>query len=107
MTVRRVTDDGYAVVTGSLPAVVSVVEKINEPRYPTFKGIMAAKKKPVQTLALADLGVDAGAVGLAGRGDLGGRTSPRDRRGRPGVVVKDEGDGGTKVAAFLAERKFI
>ncbi|MGH3261632.1 MAG: electron transfer flavoprotein subunit beta/FixA family protein, partial [Trebonia sp.] len=47
VTVRRVADDGYAVVTGSLPAVVSVVEKINEPRYPTFKGIMAAKKKPV------------------------------------------------------------
>ena len=66
VTVRRVTDDGYAVVTGSLPAVVSVVEKINEPRYPSFKGIMAAKKKPVQTLALADLGVDAGAAGLAG-----------------------------------------
>src|SRR5579862_3711239 len=66
VSVRRVSDDGYAVVTGSLPAVVSVVEKINEPRYPTFKGIMAAKKKPVQTLTLADLGVDASAVGLAG-----------------------------------------
>src|ERR1700678_4118680 len=50
VTIRRVADDGYEVVTGSLPAVVSVVEKINEPRYPTFKGIMAAKKKPVQTL---------------------------------------------------------
>ena len=55
VTIRRVADDGYEVVTGSLPAVVSVVEKINEPRYPTFKGIMAAKKKPVQTLTLADL----------------------------------------------------
>src|SRR6201984_823170 len=52
VTIRRVTDDGYAVVSGSLPAVVSVVEKINEPRYPTFKGIMAAKKKPVQVLSL-------------------------------------------------------
>src|ERR1700722_8055975 len=62
VTIRRVTDDGYAVVSASLPAVVSVVEKINEPRYPTFKGIMAAKKKPVQTLTLADLGVDAGSV---------------------------------------------
>ena len=55
VTIRRVTDDGYSVVSASLPAVVSVVEKINEPRYPTFKGIMAAKKKPVQTLTLADL----------------------------------------------------
>jgi len=106
VTVRRVTDDGYATVTGSLPAVVSVVEKINEPRYPSFKGIMAAKKKPVQTLALADLGVDADAAGLAGSW-----TSVTDFAAKPpraaGTVVKDEGDGGTKVAAFLAERKFI
>jgi electron transfer flavoprotein beta subunit len=106
VTVRRVTDDGYATVTGSLPAVVSVVEKINEPRYPSFKGIMAAKKKPVQTLALADLGVDAGAAGLAGSA-----TSVADFAAKPpraaGTVVKDEGDGGTTVAAFLAERKFI
>ncbi len=106
VTVRRVTDDGYAVVSGSLPAVVSVVEKINEPRYPTFKGIMAAKKKPVQTLALADLSVDAGSVGLANA-----VTWVEDFAARPpraaGVVVKDEGDGGSKAAGFLAERKFI
>jgi electron transfer flavoprotein beta subunit len=106
VSVRRVTDDGYQVVTGPLPAVVSVVEKINEPRYPSFKGIMAAKKKPVQTLALADLGVDAGAAGLAGSA-----TTVADFAAKPpraaGQVVKDEGDGGTKVAAFLAERKFI
>src|SRR5271170_2786126 len=106
VTVRRVTDDGYQVVTGSLPAVVSVVEKINEPRYPTFKGIMAAKKKPVQTLTLADLGVAADAAGLAGSW-----TAVTDFAAKPpraaGTVVKDEGDGGTKVAAFLAERKFI
>jgi electron transfer flavoprotein beta subunit len=106
VTVRRVTDDGYAIVTGSLPAVVSVVEKINEPRYPSFKGIMAAKKKPVQTLTLADLSIDADAAGLAGSW-----TAVEDFAARPpraaGQVVKDEGDGGTTVAAFLAERKFI
>jgi electron transfer flavoprotein beta subunit len=106
VTVRRVTDDGYAVVTGSLPAVVSVVEKINEPRYPSFKGIMAAKKKPVQTLSLADLGVDAGAVGLAGSWTVVADFAARPPRAA-GTVVKDEGDGGTKAAAFLAERKFI
>src|SRR6202050_1490918 len=50
---RRVSGDGYHEVEASLPAVISVVEKINEPRYPSFKGIMAAKKKPVQTLSLA------------------------------------------------------
>jgi electron transfer flavoprotein beta subunit len=106
VTVRRVTDDGYAVVTGALPAVVSVVEKINEPRYPSFKGIMAAKKKPVQTLALTDLGIDTGAAGLAGSW-----TQVADFAARPpraaGQVIKDEGDGGAKVAAFLADRKFI
>jgi electron transfer flavoprotein beta subunit len=106
VTVRRVSDDGYAVVTGSLPAVVSVVEKVNEPRYPTFKGIMAAKKKPVQVLALADLGVDAGSVGLAGAASWVEDFAKRPPRAA-GVVVKDEGDGGAKAAGFLAERKFI
>ena len=104
--VRRVSDDGYHEVEASLPAVVSVVEKINEPRYPSFKGIMAAKKKPVQTLSLADAGIDPAAVGLAGAA-----TEVVDHTQRPpreaGVIVKDEGDGGVKVAGFLAARKFI
>jgi electron transfer flavoprotein beta subunit len=106
VTIRRVYDDGYAVVSAPLPAVVSVVEKINEPRYPTFKGIMAAKKKPVQTLTLADIGVDAGAVGLANAASWVEDFAARPPRAA-GVVVKDEGDGGDKAAAFLAERKFI
>jgi electron transfer flavoprotein beta subunit len=106
VTIRRVTDDGVATVTGSLPAVVSVNEKINEPRYPTFKGIMAAKKKPVQTLTLGDLSLDAGQVGLANAGTWVEDFAKRPPR-QAGVVVKDEGDGGTKVAGFLAERKFI
>jgi electron transfer flavoprotein beta subunit len=106
VTVRRVSDDGYDTVTASLPAVVSVVEKINEPRYPSFKGIMAAKKKPVQTLSLADLSVDAASVGLANAA-----TAVADFAARPprsaGEIVADEGDGGAKAAAFLAGRKFI
>jgi electron transfer flavoprotein beta subunit len=107
VTIRRVTDDGIATVTGSLPAVVSVNEKINEPRYPTFKGIMAAKKKPVQRLTLADLpGVAAGAVGLAGAASWVEDFTVRPPR-QAGTVVKDEGDGGSKAAGFLAERKFI
>jgi electron transfer flavoprotein beta subunit len=104
--IRRVTDDGYVVVTAQLPAVVSVVEKINEPRYPSFKGIMAAKKKPVQVMSLAEAGIDAGLVGLANSA-----TGVADFAARPpragGVVVTDEGDGGARAAAFLAERKFI
>ena len=106
VTIRRVSDEGYEVVTARLPAVVSVVEKINEPRYPSFKGIMAAKKKPVRTLSLADAGIDPGLVGLGNAA-----TAVADFAARPpraaGVVVADEGDGGAKVAAFLAERKFI
>jgi electron transfer flavoprotein beta subunit len=106
ITIRRVSDEGYEVVTASLPAVVSVMEKINEPRYPSFKGIMAAKKKPVQTLSLADAGIDPAEVGLGNSA-----TQVADFAARPpraaGVVVKDEGDGGARVAAFLAERKFI
>ena len=106
VTVRRVTDEGYAVVTGSLPAVVSVVEKINEPRYPTFKGIMAAKKKPVRVLTLSEIPAAAGLAGLANAA-----TQVADFAARPprqaGVIVKDEGDGGTNAAGFLAQRKFI
>src|SRR5260370_353236 len=60
--IRRASEDGYFEVESTLPAVVSVVEKINEPRYPSFKGIMAAKKKPVQTINLADAGIDAALV---------------------------------------------
>ena len=83
ISIKRLTDDGYQVVEASTPAVVSVVEKINEPRYPSFKGIMAAKKKPVETYALADLGVDAGDVGLGGCMEQGRARSRPLRRGRP------------------------
>ncbi|MCZ3387476.1 MAG: electron transfer flavoprotein subunit beta/FixA family protein [Actinomycetia bacterium] len=104
--IQRVTDYGYDVVEAQLPAVVSVVEKINEPRYPSFKGIMAAKKKPVETLSLTDLGVEAAAVGLTGSW-----SSVQDFAARPpraaGTVVTDAGDGGTKVADFLSAQKFI
>jgi electron transfer flavoprotein beta subunit len=104
--IHRQSEDGYHVVEGSLPAVIGVVEKINEPRYPSFKGIMAAKKKPVTTMTLADAGIDASAVGLANAA-----TEVVDFAERPprqaGTIVKDEGDGGAKAAEFLATQKFI
>jgi electron transfer flavoprotein beta subunit len=104
--IERVTDTGYDVVEAQTPAIVSVVEKINEPRYPSFKGIMAAKKKPLTTLTLADAGIDAANVGLAGSG-----TSVAEFAARPpkaaGQIVKDEGDGGNKLAEFLASQKII
>jgi electron transfer flavoprotein beta subunit len=106
VTVRRVTEDGVEVVEADMPAVISVLEKINEPRYPSFKGIMAAKKKPVQTLSLAELGVPAGEVGLENSVTRVAEFSARPPRAA-GVVVKDEGEGGIAVAGFLAERKFI
>jgi electron transfer flavoprotein beta subunit len=104
--IHRQSEDGYHKVEGALPAVVGVVEKINEPRYPSFKGIMAAKKKPVTTMSLADAGIDAAQVGLANAA-----TEVVDFAERPprqaGTIVKDEGDGGTKAAEFLAASKFI
>jgi len=106
VTVTRGTDDGITKLTAELPALVSVGEKINEPRYPSFKGIMAAKKKPVQTMSIADAGIDPSLVGLASAS-----TEVTDHTQRPprqaGTVVKDEGDGGAKVAEFLAAQKFI
>jgi len=104
--IKRMTDDGYQAVEASLPAVISVVEKINEPRYPSFKGIMAAKKKPVATLSLADLGVDAGEVGLGAAWSAVASFESAPPR-QAGTIVKDEGDGAAKLAEFLASRKFI
>jgi electron transfer flavoprotein beta subunit len=106
ITINRLADYGYDTVEASLPAVVSVVEKINEPRYPSFKGIMAAKKKPVQTMTLADTGVDAAYVGLANAASEVLSFAKRPPR-QAGTIVTDEGDGGGKAAEFLAGRKFI
>ena len=104
--IERQTENGYDVVEAATPAVISVVEKINEPRYPSFKGIMAAKKKPLTTLAIADAGIEAEKVGLANATSEVASFSNRPPR-QAGQVVKDEGDGGTKVAEFLASQKFI
>ncbi|EIF00072.1 electron transfer flavoprotein subunit beta/FixA family protein [Saccharomonospora glauca] len=104
--VARETEDGITHLEASLPAVVSVTEKINEPRYPSFKGIMAAKKKPVETLTVADLGVDAGEVGLANAGSTVLEAAPKPPR-TAGQKITDEGDGGTKVAEFLVAQKII
>ena len=103
---ERQTETGFDRVQGSTPAVVSVVEKINEPRYPSFKGIMAAKKKPVTTVTVADLGLDAGAMGLESATSEVVDVTLRPPR-QAGQVVKDEGDGGVKLAEFLASQKLI
>jgi electron transfer flavoprotein beta subunit len=104
--IERLTDVGYEVIEAPTPAVVSVVEKINEPRYPSFKGIMAAKKKPLTTLTIGDAGIDASKVGLDGSGTAVDEVTARPPK-QAGQIVKDEGDGGTKLAEFLASQKFV
>jgi electron transfer flavoprotein beta subunit len=106
VAIKRMTDDGYQAIEATLPAVISVVEKINEPRYPSFKGIMAAKKKPVATLSLSDLGVEGGEVGLGGAWSAVSSFETAPPR-QAGTIVTDEGDGATKLAEFLATKKFI
>ena len=106
LTVHRETDDGVTVLSAELPAVVSVGEKINEPRYPSFKGIMAAKKKKVTTLSLADAGLDASQVGAAGALTAVVEATPKPPKSA-GEKVVDGGDGGAQVAAFLVAQKLI
>jgi electron transfer flavoprotein beta subunit len=106
VTIRRDSDDASTTITGSLPCVVSVTDQTGEARYPSFKGIMAAKKKPVTTYSLADLGVDTGVVGLSAAWSAVESATRRPPRAA-GVVVTDEGDGGVKLAEFLATGKFI
>ncbi|MDQ1537595.1 MAG: electron transfer flavoprotein beta subunit [Actinomycetota bacterium] len=105
-TIRRDGDVASETITASLPAVVSVTDQINEPRYPSFKGIMAAKKKPVETWSLSDLGIDAALVGLAAAWTTVESFAKRPVRVK-GQIVTDEGDGGTKLAEFLSAQKFV
>jgi electron transfer flavoprotein beta subunit len=104
--VQRETDAGVVDVQASLPAVVSVTEKINEPRYPSFKGIMAAKKKPVRVLSLADAGIDAAEVGGAHAGSTVVSSAPKPPK-QAGVRVADEGSGGVQIVEYLAGEKLV
>ena len=105
-TIRRDGDVASETVAASLPALVSVTDQINEPRYPSFKGIMAAKKKPVEIWSLTDLGIDAGSVGLAAAWTKVESFTKRPPRAQ-GQIVTDEGEGGTRLAEFLSAQKFI
>jgi electron transfer flavoprotein beta subunit len=106
VTVDRQTEAGYDEVEAPLPAVVTVTAGVVEPRYPSFKAIMAAKNKPVELLSLADLGVDAGAVGWAGaRQEI---TEVKEAEARQaGDIVEDDGDGHMKIVAFLEKLKVV
>ena len=105
---HRETEDGWEVVESSLPAVVSVVEAINEPRYPSFKGIMAAKSKPLTVKSLADLGVTADEVGAGAASATMYEFAPRPPK-EAGTIVEDDGSGAVaaQLADWLVEKKFV
>ena len=104
--IARMTESGVETMSANFPCVISVIEKINEPRYPSFKGIMAAKKKTIENRSLADLGISASEVGAGGAW-----SSVLDAKARPprdkGIKVEDSGDGGLKLAEFLAEKRLV
>ncbi|RLV64920.1 electron transfer flavoprotein subunit alpha/beta [Streptomyces sp. CBMAI 2042] len=106
VTGRRDGDTASEQLEASLPAVVSVTDQSGEARYPSFKGIMAAKKKPVESLDLDDLDLGADEVGLAGAWTAVDSATERPAR-TAGTIVKDEGEGGKQLAEFLAGQKFI
>lgn len=101
ISISRTTEAGVDAITAKFPAIVSVVEKINEPRYPSFKGIMSAKKKTIDSRDLAAVGVSAEAAW-----SLVADSAPRPPRAA-GVKVTDEGNGGNDLVKFLTEKKFI
>jgi electron transfer flavoprotein beta subunit len=106
LRLKRQTEFGYDVIEAPLPAVVAVSDAINEPRYPSLKGIMGAKKKPFETLSLADIGVDAGAAGEAGSKTevlvLGEPPSRGDAR-----KIEDDGSAAQQIVDFLAEKRLV
>jgi electron transfer flavoprotein beta subunit len=101
LKVQRQTVKGYDEVESPMPAVMTVTAGVNEPRYPTFKGIMQAKSKPVETPSLADLGLS----DLAPTQKVAG-VQPAPARGA-GEIVEDDGSGAAKVAEFLKAAKVI
>ncbi len=105
--IKRDGDTATEVIGGTLPLVLSVTDQSGEARYPSFKGIMAAKKKPLESLSLSDIGVDAGEVGLDAAWTTVGNVTARPPR-TAGEIVKDEdGSGATALVEFLAQKKFI
>ena len=106
VTVLRESDGETQEVVATLPAVVSVTDQTDEARYPSFKAIMAGKKKPVTTWTLDDLGIDPSLVGTAGAASAVRATRPNPAR-QAGEVVVDDGDGATRIADFLVTQKLL
>jgi len=104
--VQRQTEEGYDEVEAPLPAIVSVTAGVVEPRYPSFKGIMAAKNKPVDEVKVADLGVADDAVGWGGARQEIVDVSPAEER-KAGEIVEDEGDAHERIVQFLEQLKVL
>jgi electron transfer flavoprotein beta subunit len=106
LRVKRQTEFGYDVIEAPLPAIVAVSDAINEPRYPSLKGIMGAKKKPFEILSLGDVGVDAADAGEAGSKTevlaLGEPPSRGDAR-----KIEDDGNAAQAIVDFLAEKRLV
>jgi electron transfer flavoprotein beta subunit len=105
-TAKRQTEFGYDTISAPLPAVLAVADSLNEPRYPSLKGIMGAKKKPQETKALADIGVDPGEAGEAGSRTTVIALGDPPSRGET-IKIEDDGSGAQKIFEFLVERKLI
>jgi electron transfer flavoprotein beta subunit len=106
LSVKRQTEFGYDVIEAPLPAVVAVSDAINEPRYPSLKGIMGAKKKPFDTVSLADLGVDSGEAGEAGSKTEVLALSDPPSRG-DSRKIEDDGSAAQAIVDFLAEKRLV
>ena len=106
LTGKRQTEFGYDVISAPLPAVVAVSDAINEPRYPSLKGIMGAKSKPQEVVSLADVGVEADRVGTAGsRTTVRSVAPPPAKSGQ--VRIEDDGSAAEKIVEYLAEKRLI
>src|SRR5439155_1524001 len=106
LTVKRQTEFGYDVIEAPLPAVVAVSDAINEPRYPSLKGIMGAKSKPQETLTLADLGAEADRVGDAGsRTEVYALNDPPPRG--DSKKIEDDGNGAQAIIDLLVEQRLV
>jgi len=103
---KRQTEHGYDVISAPLPVVIGVSDAINEPRYPSLKGIMGAKSKPQETLGLAALELDAARVGDAGAGTAVRELAPPPSRGDT-VRLEDDGSAAQKVFDLIVERKLL
>ncbi len=103
--VRRITPTGYDLLEAPMPALISGTQALGEPRYPSLKGIMAARSKEIRTLSLADLGLDASTVGGSAATTKLVGSRPPEARAATRVVREPADEAARQIVAFLAERR--